>query len=245
MYRRGAHPGRGHATTPQPLTPVARTGRRPGHQDTREAILATARTAFAERGYDGASVRLIATGAGVDPALIHHYFGTKHQLFLDAMQAPIDPSAVIPKILAGGPDGVGERLVRTLLGIWDSAAGGAAAAMVRSAVSNELVGKMMREFIVSRILRRITRDFPLDPAEAPLRVNLVATQMAGLVMVRYIIKIEPLASADPETVVSLVGPTIQRYLTDPLPLDLGKRSGTRPRAGTGVTRRPGQPLRGG
>jgi AcrR family transcriptional regulator len=207
---------------------VARTGRRPGHQDTREAILAVARAAFAERGYDGASVRLIATGAGVDPALIHHYFGTKHQLFLDALQAPVDPSAVIPTILAAGPDGAGERLVRTLLGIWDSAAGGAAAALVRSAVSNELVGKMLREFIVTRILRRIIKEFPLDPTEAPLRVNLVATQMAGLVMVRYIIKIEPLASADPETVVALVGPTVQRYLTGELPARLTGTSQARP-----------------
>ena len=99
---------------------VARTGRRPGHQDTREAILAAAREAFAERGFDGASIRLIAAGAGVDPALVHHYFGTKDQLFLDAMQAPIDPAQIIPQALAGGVDGVGERLVRTLLGVWDS-----------------------------------------------------------------------------------------------------------------------------
>jgi AcrR family transcriptional regulator len=202
---------------------VARTGRRTGHQDTREVILAAAREAFAERGFDGATIRLIASGAGVDPALVHHYFGTKHQLFLDAMRAPIDPSQIIPQALAGGVDGVGERLVRTLLGVWDSEAGGAAAAFLRSAVSNELIAKMLREFVVNRILRRIAKDLDLDPAEAPLRGNLVATQIGGLIMVRYIFRMEPLASASPDTIVALIGPTVQRYLTAPLPVGLGGR----------------------
>jgi AcrR family transcriptional regulator len=196
---------------------VVRTGRRPGKQDTREAILAAARDAFAGRGYDAASIRHIAAAAGVDPALVHHYFGTKEQLFVAALEVPIDPSTIVPLVLAGGRDGVGERLVRTLLSVWDSAAGGAAAAFVRSAVSNELIAKMMREFIVNRILRRAEKDLGLDPAEGPLRANLVATQMAGLIMIRYIVKVEPLASAPPETVVALIGPTIQRYLTAPLP----------------------------
>jgi AcrR family transcriptional regulator len=199
---------------------LARTGRRPGNQDTREAILASAREAFAERGFDGASIRLIAGSAGVDPALVHHYFGTKDQLFLDAMRAPIDPTKLLPAILAGGADGAGERLVRTLLGVWDSPAGGAIIALFRSAVSNELIARMMREFVVRRILRRIAKELDLDPAEAPVRVNLVASQIAGLVMVRYILKIEPLASAPAETIVALVGPTIQRYLTQPLPAEV-------------------------
>jgi AcrR family transcriptional regulator len=196
---------------------VVRTGRRPGNQDTREAILVAARDTFAERGYDAASIRTIAAAAEVDPALVHHYFGTKDQLFLAAMRAPIDPSTLVPAALVGGLDGVGERLVRHLLTVWDSPAGGAAAAFVRSAVSNELIARMMRDFIVNRILRRVLKDLPLDPAEGPMRTNLVATQMAGLIMVRYIIKVEPLASATPEVVAALIGPTIQRYLAEPLP----------------------------
>ncbi|HEY0689801.1 MAG TPA: helix-turn-helix domain-containing protein, partial [Kribbella sp.] len=103
---------------------MVRTGRRPGKQDTREAILFAAREAFAERGYDAASIRVIAAAAGVDPALVHHYFGTKDQLFLDAMRVPVDPTMVIPMVLAGGIDGVGERLVRNLLTVWDSPVGG-------------------------------------------------------------------------------------------------------------------------
>lgn len=196
---------------------MVRTGRRPGHQDTREAILSAARDAFAERGYDASSIRLIAAAAGVDPALVHHYFGTKDKLFLSAVRAPFDPATVVPMVLAGGLDGIGERLVRTLLTVWDSPVGGTAAAFVRSAVSNELIAKMMREFIVNRVLRRVAKELDLAPAEGPIRANLVATQIAGLIMVRYIIKVEPLASASPETITALIGPTVQRYIADPLP----------------------------
>jgi AcrR family transcriptional regulator len=196
---------------------VVRSGRRPGKQGTREAILDAAREAFAERGYDGASIRLIAAGAGVDPALVHHYFGTKHQLFLDAMQAPFDPMQVLPQVLAAGPDGVGERLVRTMMRVFDSGAGGAVAGLFRSAVGNELIARMLREFFTRQIMRRVIKDLKLDPEEGPIRTNLVFSQVAGLVMARYIIKVEPLASAPPDAVAALIGPTIQRYLTGPLP----------------------------
>ena len=197
---------------------MTRTGRRPGNQDTREAILAAARDAFADRGFDGSSIRAIATAAGVDPALVHHYFGTKDQLFLDAMQAPFDPGVMLASVLNKGPDGVGERLVRTGLSVWDGPAGGAAVAIVRSAVSNEMFARMMRDFVMRRIMRKIAHDLDLDPAEAITRAGLVATQMAGLIMMRYVVRIEPIASMPAETVVALIGPTIQRYLTGPLPV---------------------------
>jgi AcrR family transcriptional regulator len=196
---------------------MARTGRRPGNQDTREAILAAARTAFAERGYDGASIRQIAGGAGVDPALVHHYFGAKDQLFLAVMEAPFNPAEVLPKIFEPGLDGVGERLVRTFVGVWDSPAGTTIAALVRSAMQHEWSARMLREFLVTQILRRATRALDLDPAEAPKRASLVASQMIGLAMLRYILKLEPLASMHQDEVVRTLAPTIQRYLADPLP----------------------------
>jgi AcrR family transcriptional regulator len=214
---------------------MARTGRRPGNQDTREEILAAARQAFAERGFDNTSIRTIAAGAGVDPALVHHYFGTKDQLFLDAMQVPFDPAKVVPHILAAGVDEVGERVVRTLLTIWDSPAGAPAAALVRSAVSNEAISRMLRDFVVTRILRRIGRELGFEPAEGAMRANLVASQIGGLIMVRYILKFEPLASAPPDTVVALVAPTVQRYLTGPL-----DRPATEPEPGR-RTAAPGGP----
>ncbi|MEU7801208.1 TetR family transcriptional regulator [Micromonospora arborensis] len=194
-----------------------RTGRRPGNPGTREAILDAARTAFAERGFDAASIRAIAGTAEVDPALVHHYFGSKDQLFLAAMNLPLDPGQLVPKMLAGDRDGVGERMVRIFLGVWDSPAGSAGVALLRSAVSNEWTARLLREFITTQVLRRVLEQLDVDPAQLPLRGSLVATQMIGLAMMRHVVRLEPVASADPETLAAAIGPTIQRYLTGPLP----------------------------
>jgi len=193
-----------------------RTGRRPGNPDTRESILAAARETFAERGFEAASIRGIATSAGVDPALVHHYFGTKEQLFKACMNFPIDPAEVLPQVLAGGPEEIGERLVRFFLRIWDSPAGAAGVALMRSAVSNDWTARLMREFVTTQMIRHVLPKLTTDPAESALRASLVATQMAGLAMVRYILKIEPLASAPPEVVVAAVAPNVQRYVTGDL-----------------------------
>ena len=199
----------------QPRRP-RRTGRRPGNPDTREAILAAARDAFAERGFDATGIRTVAAAAGVDPALVHHYFGAKEELFRAAMAIPVDPAELVPRVLAGGRDEVGERLVRTFLGVWDSPAGAAAVALLRSAVSNQWTARLLREFLTTQILRRVVDQLDLDPAEEPLRGALVATQVAGLAMMRYVIRLEPVASATPDTLAATIGPTVQRYLTGPL-----------------------------
>jgi AcrR family transcriptional regulator len=196
---------------------VKRSGRRPGNQDTRASILDAARRTFAEKGFDKASIRAIAAGAEVDPALVHHYFGTKEQLFLAAMNAPINPGELIPQALAGPREQAGERLVRLMLTVWDSPAGSAALAMFRSALSNEWTARLLREFVITQILRRAVGDLIDDPSEAPLRSSLVATQMAGVLVARYVLKIQPLAGADPEVIVAAVGPNVQRFLVDPMP----------------------------
>ncbi|WP_412749414.1 TetR family transcriptional regulator [Krasilnikovia sp. M28-CT-15] len=193
-----------------------RSGRRPGNQDTRQSILDAARAAFAERGFDQASIRSIAGDAGVDPALVHHYFGTKEKLFLAAMNSPINPAELVPQALAGPREQAGERLVRLVLSVWDSPAGGAAVALLRSAMSNDWTARLMREFVVTQILRRAVVELGLDPAQAPLRAALVATQIAGLAAVRYVLKVEPVASAPAEELVAAIGPTVQRYLTGEL-----------------------------
>jgi AcrR family transcriptional regulator len=195
---------------------MVRTGRRPGNQDTREAILTAARDAFAERGFDGASIRAIAAAAGVDPALVHHYFGNKDQLFLAAIEAPIDPAEMLKRVVAGDRSDVGERLVRTLLSVWDSPAGSAAIALVRSAVANDAMAKLVRQFIVDRLVRSALVRMGVDKAEAPLRATLVASQMGGLIMMRYVLKAEPLASASPDVIVTAIAPTVQRYITGPI-----------------------------
>jgi AcrR family transcriptional regulator len=196
---------------------VRRSGRRPGNQDTKQSILEAARTVFAEKGFDQASIRAIATEAKVDPALVHHYFGTKEKLFLAGMNAPIDPAELVPKAMQGPRDQAGERLVRLMLSVWDSPAGAAAVALLRSAMSNEWTARLMREFVVTQVLRRAVAEFVMDPAEASTRAALVATQVAGLATVRYILKVEPVASAPAEQLVAAIGPTVQRYLTGPLP----------------------------
>jgi AcrR family transcriptional regulator len=192
---------------------IKRTGRRRGSPDTRESILDSARRLFADKGFDATTVRAIAADAGVDPAMIHHFWGTKEELFRATLQFPIDPATEIPDIIAGGIDEIGARLVRTFVKIWDSPVGATAAALIRSAMSNEWTARLMREFLTTQILRRVVAEIDLDPREAPLRVSLVASQMAGLAMMRYIIKLEPLASLPSDRVVALVGPTIQRYIT--------------------------------
>jgi len=194
-----------------------RSGRRPGNQDTRTSILEAARSSFAEKGYDKASIRGIAGDAGVDPALVHHYFGTKEKLFLAVMNAPINPGELIPQALEGPREQAGERLVRTALGVWDSPAGTAALAVFRSALSNEWTARLLREFVVTQILRRAVGEIIEDKSEAPMRTALVATQIAGTMVARYVLRIEPLASADAEVLAAAIGPNIQRFLTEPMP----------------------------
>ncbi|SCG46525.1 TetR/AcrR family transcriptional regulator [Micromonospora coxensis] len=197
------------------MTP-RRTGRRPGNPDTRDAILAAARTAFADRGFDATSIRMIATAAGVDPALVHHYFGSKDQLFRATVDIPVDPGELLPAVLVGARDEVGARLVRLFLGVWDSPAGAGAVAVLRSAATNEWTARLVREFLVTQVLRRVLDHLDMAPDELPLRGSLVASQMIGLAMMRYVIRLEPVASADPETLVAALGPTVQRYLTGDL-----------------------------
>jgi AcrR family transcriptional regulator len=196
---------------------VRRSGRRPGNQDTRQSILEAARQIFAERGFDKASIRAIATEAKVDPALVHHYFGTKDKLFLESMNAPINPGELVPQALAGPREEAGERLVRMALTVWDSPAGTAALALFRSAMSNEWTARLLREFVITQVLRKAVVEMSLDPAEAPMRTALLATQIAGLLTTRYVLKIEPVASAPAESLVKAIGPNVQRFLTEPLP----------------------------
>ena len=193
-----------------------RVGRRPGRQDTRGGIVAAAREVFAERGYDGASIRQIAASAGVDPALVHHYFGTKEQLFLAVVQPPVSPADLVPRIVAGDPAKLGERLVTTFISMFENPVTAPAfEALLRGAFANRLSGKLIREFFAVQIIRRVVRelDAVVDAAELPLRANLAASQLLGLAATRYILKFEPIATAPRETVIAAVAPTLQRYLT--------------------------------
>ena len=194
---------------------MARTGRRPGVSGTREAILDAARRAFAEQGYQQATIRGVADLAGVDPALVHHYFGTKQDLFVAAVELPVNPIGQLMAVLADEPDQIGQRIVEVFLSIWDHAADRSPLlALIRSAVGDERAAAMLREFITEEVLGQLARR--LGSPDARLRATLVGSQLIGLAMARYIVRVEPLASAPAAELAAAVGPTVQRYLTGDL-----------------------------
>ncbi len=166
-----------------------RTGRRPGPSTTREEILAAARERFAKRGYDGTSLREIAERAGVDPALVRRFFGSKEGLLVE--------------------------IIRYTLSLWEQApAREMLVAMLRSACTNERAAKLLRDFFAGQILARIAGA--VSDKDAQLRASAVGSQIVGLAFYRYVLKVEPIASASPETLRTTFGPTLQRYLTGPL-----------------------------
>ncbi|MEU6683834.1 TetR family transcriptional regulator [Streptomyces sp. NPDC046832] len=198
-------------------TTARRRGRPPRTEsaDTRDRILTAARDEFSERGYEKTSVRGIAKSAGVDSALVHHYFGTKEQVFEAAITQSFGPALQAPLAIEEGPlDGVGERLVRFFFGIWENPATRAPLlAIVRSALTNETAAAVFRRIIATQVLRRIAVQLELRDAE--LRAELAAAQLVGTAILRYVLRIEPLASADPEQIVARLAPVVQGHLTDP------------------------------
>ncbi|MER8017897.1 TetR family transcriptional regulator [Streptomyces griseoluteus] len=196
--------------------PTARRRGRPPRAesgDTRDRILGAAREEFSERGYEKTSVRGIAKAAGVDSALVHHYFGTKEQVFEAAVSVAFAPALAAPDAIAEGPlDAVGERLTRFVLGLWENPATRTPLlAIIRSAVNNDTAAAVFRRLISAQLLRRVAGR--LDVPDAELRVELAAAQLVGTAMLRYVIKVEPLASADLEWIVARLAPVVQGHLT--------------------------------
>ena len=195
---------------------MKRPGRPPGVSDTRDRILASARELFARNGIDRTSVRAIAAAAGVDSALVHHYFGTKQQLFAAAINLPIDPMAVLGPLREVPVDELGLALPSLLLPLWDSEMGAALVATLRSLLAGSdisLVRSFLQEVITAEVAPRV--DNP--PGSGRIRVQFVASQLVGVVMARYIIKLEPFASLPPQQIAETIAPTLQHYLTGELP----------------------------
>lgn len=186
-----------------------RSGRRPGDTDTKTQILDAARELFAANGIDKTSIRAIAAAAGVDPALVHHYFGTKHQLFVTAVEFPFDPSVILDQLDATEFNDLGAQIIRTVLTIWDSDFQSAGVAILRSnlaATDAGLLRPFLSEFILANIGSRMTGN------DAAKRAGLVASQVIGLIIARYLVKLEPIVSMSIEEAADAVGPTLQRYL---------------------------------
>lgn len=198
-----------------PSTSRARRGRRPGAPDTRATILDAARSAFAEKGLGGTTIRSVASAAGVDAALVHHYFGTKDDLFLAAMELPMDPRQVLAPAIAGGPDGAGERLLRAFLSMWDDPEiSPSLIGIVRSALQPG-GERLITQGFVPVVLLPVGEALGLDRPE--VRMPLVISQAAGLILTRYVVRLEPIASMPAEQVVATYAPVVQHYLTGDLP----------------------------
>jgi AcrR family transcriptional regulator len=174
----------------------------------RAAILDAARSEFGKRGFDGATLRSIAREAEVDVALVSYYFGSKSELFVASLNLPVNPAVVLPSVLAEGLDGAAARLLGVLLDVWDDPATGAPLIAMMRSVSTQ--ASLLREFIESQLVAAIAEA--IEGPDAELRAGAFTSQVFGLVLERYVLGVEPLASARHEEIVRLIGPTLQRYL---------------------------------
>jgi AcrR family transcriptional regulator len=193
-----------------------RPGRPPGTSDTRDRILASARELFARNGIDKTSIRAIASGAGVDAALVHHYFGTKQQLFVAAIRIPIDPMQVIGPLRETPLDELGLKLPSLLLPLWDSEMGSGLIATLRSLLAGSEVS-LVRSFLQEVVAVEVGGRVDDPPGSGRIRVQFVASQLVGVVMARYILELEPFKSLPVQQVAETIAPNLQRYLTGDLP----------------------------
>ncbi|MCR6491520.1 TetR family transcriptional regulator [Cellulomonas sp. P24] len=193
----------------------AHSGRRPGDSGTREAIEGAARRQFAELGYDRTSLRQVAREAGVDPTLVSHFYGSKQQLFVTVVELPFRPAEVLPQLLEGDPGELGLRLARFILGVFESAQSrGQVIGIVRSATSEPEAARLVRDMLTREVLTPLAEG--LGVADAEFRAGLLGSQVVGMIMARYIVAIEPLASRDAAEVALAIAPNLQHYLTGDL-----------------------------
>ena len=195
--------------------PPARRGPRPAGEDTRARITEAARSEFADKGYEGTSMRSVARVAGVDPALVHHYFDGKADLFAQAVvMTRVNPAMLVERVLDGPVDALGERLVRTFLAVWDDPDNQERlVALVRAVHTNDEVGALFRQFVAREVVGQVTRRTQVPEPE--LRGALAAAQIVGLATTRYVVRMPPMVDASPDELARWLGPTLQRYLVDP------------------------------
>lgn len=185
-------------------------GRRKGKPETRAALVEAVRRRFVADGYGAVTVRQIAADAGVDPALINYFFGGKRELFAAAMALAVNPADVVAGLLDGPLDGLAERLLRGLVTTWDDPGSGSPlVSLVRATTGDEQLAELLRGFATQELIGPISRALGED---SPLRGAAVATQLLGLVYARYVLGLEPHASADPDTLVALHAPALDRLI---------------------------------
>jgi AcrR family transcriptional regulator len=195
---------------------VSAVGRRPGNADTRGEIIEAAKRVFAAKGYDATSLRGVAREAGVDPALVHHYFDGKASLFISAMALPFDPRQV--KSHAASPGYSGARTIESFLSMWDRAegTGSSFASCVSAMAASTNVADAMREFVNERVWSVISRNEGESEAVSRQRTAMVSSQLMGLAFTRYLLRVPPMSTASPRQIGRWVGPTLDRYVKEPL-----------------------------
>jgi AcrR family transcriptional regulator len=191
-------------------------GRPAGNSNSRERILASARELFARNGISNTSIRAVAAAAEVDSALVHHYFGTKEQLFAAAVHIPINPMDVIGPLRDVPVDELGHRIPSILLALWDSEVGASFVATLRSILAGSEVN-LFRTFIQDVIAVEVGSRVDDPPGSGVIRIQFVASQLVGIIMARYILKLEPFASLPAQRIADTIAPNLQRYLTGDLP----------------------------
>ena len=180
--------------------------------DARAALIRAAQRLFDTHGYEAATIREIAQEAGVDSAMIHHYFGSKEGLFREVVNLPVNPSVELAYLQQAVRDEVAEVLIRNLLRVWDSSHNRQLLKMIRGALTHEWAIPVVKKIIYEHNILPMVRRFEADERQARQRATLIVSQMLGVIMTRYMLKLEPLHSADVDSLVTLLKPTIERYL---------------------------------
>ncbi|WP_188195552.1 TetR/AcrR family transcriptional regulator [Nonomuraea sp. SYSU D8015] len=192
-------------------------GRRPGNPQTRDEILQAAIAAFTAKGYRDTTIRGVARAAGVDPALVMHFFGNKDGLFAAAIKDSM-PVALMVEALDGDEEHIAERLSRRYLEVWeDPAHGPRLSAVLQAATATPAAADLLKELMRTELLGPVTRRLSHDEPE--IRALLVASQLIGIAMLRYILKVEPLASMPAPVLAAAIAPNLRRYLAGTLSLE--------------------------
>jgi AcrR family transcriptional regulator len=191
---------------------MARTGRRPGGEDTRGSILAAARAEFGAKGYHQATIRSIAAEAGVDPALVHHYFGSKDDLFAASIDLPLRPTEIAETLLADGIESAGRNLTNLFFTVWENPeTRDPLMALLRGAFTTEQGAAVLREFFGTAMLGRVTTQIAGPDAE--VRASLAVSHLIGVAVLRYVVGFPSLTTVPVEQLVDTLAPHIQAYFT--------------------------------
>lgn len=206
------------------MSSSGRRGRRPGQSETRQAILEAARARFAADGFTATTIRRIAADAGVDAALVMQFFKSKEELFGAVMSVPPDALARMSEAWRGPSDGIGERVTRAFLEVWegDPQTSEPLLAMLRGAITQEQAAAQLRDFIEARLMKGIAAHLQTDD-DTRLRVGVAAAMLVGIIVARRVVGVPTIAGQSQDTIVATAAAALQALLAPgghpPIPAD--------------------------